>query len=98
MDNPAATKIKYTSQEIDNMAFDETYGTKVTEIFDTPRATKITTSGSITYIATAPVGSSQASAVWRAQKIDETTGTVITWADSGNYTQVATNLASLTYA
>ena len=30
--------------------------------------------------------------------VDETTGVVITWADSGNFSQVATDLTSLTYA
>ena len=94
----AAQKIKYSSQEIDNMSFDETYKLPIGEVFETPIAVKITTSGATTYLAEAPVGSAEASAVWRAQKIVEGTDTTITWADSGNYTQVATDLTSLTYA
>ena len=89
-------KIKYSSQEIDNMSFDETYNLPVIQEFETPRAMKIIESGTSTYVADAPVGSDQASPVWRVRRIDETTGTVITWADGGNYTQVATDLATLT--
>lgn len=62
-------------------------------------ATKITEVGTITYIAKAAAGSSQASAVWQAQKINETTGTVITWADGNtNFDNVATDLTVLTYS
>jgi hypothetical protein len=58
----------------------------------------MTVSGSITYVAKAQVGSAQASAVWQCQKIDETSGTVITWADSNaNFDNVATDLTALTY-
>ena len=89
---------KYSEQNVLNKSYDETYNTLVFQQFDTPRAMKITVSGSITYVADAPVNSSQSDPVWRARKIDETTGTVITWADSGNYSQTASNLASLTYA
>jgi hypothetical protein len=64
---------------------------------NTPMATKITVSDSITYVAKAAPGTAQASALWSCQKIDETTGVVITWADSGKYTQVATDLTSLVY-
>lgn len=94
----ASQKIKYSSQEIDNMSFDETYRLPVVEEFETPKAEKLTEAGSITYYAEAPVGSAEASAVWRAQKVDTSSGVVITWADSGNYTQVATDLTALTYA
>ena len=95
---PASQKIKYSSQEIDNMSFDETYRLPIVQQFNTPKAIKITEVGSVTYIADAPVGSSQASAVWRAQKLDETSGLVITWADNGNYTQIATDLTALSYS
>ena len=60
-------------------------------------ATKVTTVGSVTYVAVAPIGSSQASAVWKAKKVDTTSGTVITWADSGKFSQVATDLTALSY-
>lgn len=61
-------------------------------------AVKVTTSGTTTYVAKAAIGSSQSSAVWQAKKIDESSGVVITWADSGNYSQVATDLTALTYS
>jgi hypothetical protein len=62
-------------------------------------ATKITVSGTTTYVGKAAVGSAQASAVWQCQKIDESSGTVITWAD-GNavFDNVATDLSALTYS
>ena len=94
----AARKIKYSSQEIDNMSFDETYELPVVQQFNTPKATKITEVGSVTYIADAPVGSDQADPVWRAQKLDQTSGLVITWADNGNYSQIATDLTALSYS
>lgn len=68
-------------------------------VFDGGLATKITVSGSITYIGEAAAGTAQATAAWRAQKIDETTGTVITWADGNtNFDNVATDLTALTYS
>ena len=79
------------------MSFDETYRLPVIQEFETPRAIKVTVDGTTTYVAEAPVGSAQASAVWRVRKVDESIGAVITWADSGNYTQVATDLTALTY-
>jgi hypothetical protein len=36
--------------------------------------------GSVTYIAEAPVGTAVSTPIWTIQKIDETTGTIITWA------------------
>ena len=91
-------KTKYSQQEILNQSFDEKLRTLVFQPLDTPTATKVTVVGLITYVAKAPTGASQSAAVWQAQKIDETTGVVITWADSGNFSQVATNLAGLTYS
>lgn len=62
-------------------------------------ATKITTSGSVTYVALAAVGSAQSSAVWQVKKIDESSGTIITWADGNdNFDNVATDLTSLSYS
>ena len=98
MDSSTAFKTKYSSQEIDNMSFDPLYRSKVTEVFDVPKATKVTTAGSATYVGIAPVGSSQSDPVWQAQKIDTTTGAVVTWADNGNFSQVATDLTALTYS
>lgn len=62
-------------------------------------ATKITESGSITYVAKAAPGTAQATAKWQCMKIDETTGMVITWADgNSNFDNAATDLTSLTYS
>lgn len=61
--------------------------------------TKITESGSYTYVAKAPVGTAQASALWKAYRIDETSGLVILFADGNtNYDNVATDLTALTYS
>lgn len=66
---------------------------------DSGLATKITVSGSITYIGEAAAGTAQATAAWRCQKIDESSGTVITWADGNtNFDNVATDLTALTYS
>jgi len=52
----------------------------------------------ITYIAIAPIGSAQSSAVWQAKKILVSgNDTVITWAGGGAFNQVATNLTALSY-
>lgn len=62
-------------------------------------AIKVTTSGTTTYVGRAAVGSAQSSAVWQAQKIDESSGTVVTWADgNANFDNVATDLTSLSYS
>lgn len=64
-----------------------------------PQATKITPVGSVTYIAYAVPGTPQASALWQARKVDQTSGTVITWADgNANYDNVATDLTALSYS
>lgn len=60
---------------------------------------KVTVSGAVTYIGKALVGTPQASALWQCKKIDETTGTVITWADGDDkFDNLATDLTALTYS
>jgi len=98
-----------TNQGMENMGFDEKYYEPTTEIveedgFNLLRkisnrvAKKITVSGANTYVAIAPIGSSQASTVWQVKCINITgSDTVITWADGGNFSQVATDLTSLVY-
>lgn len=55
-------------------------------------------SATITYIGKAPVGSLASDAVWKIMKIDESSGTVITYADgNSNFDNVWNNRASLTY-
>lgn len=63
-------------------------------------STKITVSGNNTYIAKAAPGTSQATAKWQCKKIyDDGAGTVtITWAGSGSFNQIATDLTALTYS
>ena len=65
-------------------------------IYSTVIQSRTTPSGDDTYIAEAPVGTSYATAGWRAQKIDPN-GTT-TWADSSNFSQPANiELSSLVY-
>ena len=62
-------------------------------------ATKVTTVGSITYVGLAAPGSVQSDAVWQAKKVDQTTGTIITWADGdADFNNVATDLSALSYS
>ena len=62
-------------------------------------AIKVTVSGDVTYVGKAIVGTAQATAKWQAQKIDETSGTVITWADGdADFNNLATDLTALSYS
>jgi biopolymer transport protein ExbD len=64
-----------------------------------PQNVKITESGNYTYVAYAPLGTAQASALWQAFRIDETSGLVVLYADgNANYDNVATDLTALTYS
>ena len=104
-------QIKYSSQNIDNLSFDETYlestvlpvetdGVNLRRKQSSLVAKKITVSGANTYVATAPIGSLQASAVWQVKCINVTGGdTVITWANGdANFDNVATDLTILSYS
>ena len=96
--------------QIANQSFDQTYQVNVVEglgydgvslqrLNANNMATKITVSGSITYVGFASPGTAQSSALWQCKKIDETTGLVITWADgNANFDNIATDLTSLTYS
>ena len=61
---------------------------------------KITESGDYTYIAKAPIGTAQGSALWQALRIEESgSNTVILWADANNdFDNVATDLSLLSYS
>lgn len=62
-------------------------------------AQKVTTSGSVTYVAIAVPGTAQSAAAWQVKKIDDTTGTITTWADGdANFDNIATDLTALTYS
>lgn len=62
-------------------------------------ATKVQTSGNITYVGKAAPGTAQSAATWQAKSIDTSSGVVVLWAD-GNaaFDNVATDLSSLTYS
>lgn len=75
----------------------DTFGSVPT--FSNPFAMKITVAGTVTYIAKALPGTAQSSPVWQVQKVDETTGTVITWCDGNSlFDNIATDLTALTYS
>ena len=62
-------------------------------------ATKITVVGTVTYVAKAAPGALEADAVWQCKKIDETTGTVITYADGdSSFDNDAVDLTAHTYS
>jgi len=52
----------------------------------------------LTYIGKAAIGSATSSAVWQIQKIDETTGMVITWGGTGAFDNIWNNRESLSYS
>lgn len=61
-------------------------------------ALKMTTVGSIDYVAEADTGTAFATPEWRVKKVDSTTGIVITWADGDEeFNNSATDLTTLTY-
>ncbi|MDP3758770.1 MAG: hypothetical protein Q8Q86_03550, partial [Candidatus Daviesbacteria bacterium] len=62
-------------------------------------ALRLTTVGSIDYVGEADTGTATSSALWRAKKVDSTSGIIITWADgNANFDNVATDLTTLTYS
>jgi hypothetical protein len=83
----------------DELIGTEKNGISAKRTIDATQSVKVTESGTTTYIATAVPGASQSDPVWRAMKINESSGVVITYADGNpNYDNVATNLSSLTYS
>lgn len=99
--------VQYTFFESDTNTTYEWKGTKWVQtksngsqnFIDGALALKTTIAGSVTYLAEAAPGTTQAASAWRVQKIDTTTGTVITWADgNSNFDNVATDLTALTYS
>lgn len=102
--------ISESEQTMQNHSFDSDFGVSVSESLGydgqnlqrlnaDAMATKITTSGSVTYIAIAAPGTAESTAKWQAKKVDSTTGVVITWADgNANFDNVATDLTALTYS
>ena len=108
--NRTLQQAKYSEQNIANYGFDEDYGVPAVEQLGhdgqnmqrqnaDALATKITTSGLITYLGIAAPGTTQATAKWQCQKIDSTDANniVITWAGGGAFNQTATDLTANTY-
>lgn len=106
-DSPQA---KYSSQNVLNNVYDQELkslavllkgwnGQDGQTFTPDAMATKVTSASPIYYVAMAAPGTSQATASWQAQKIDTTDSNniVITWADGGSFSQVASDLTALTY-
>lgn len=56
-------------------------------------------SATVTYVGKADPGTATSSALWQIQKIDTSSGTVITWADGdGDFDNEWDNRASLSYS
>lgn len=104
------SQTKYTTQNILNNSYDGDFdalafeslgfdGQALQKLPAGALATKITVSGAVTYIGVAAPGTAQGTAKWQCRKIDETTGTVITWADGdANFDNTATDLTAHTYS
>lgn len=53
----------------------------------------------VTYVGKAAMGSATSAASWQIKKIDETSGTVITWADgNASFDNIFDNRESLSYS
>lgn len=100
----------YSSTHTDNQSFDPLFQTYVHQPlgYDGVNlqrenadnlAVKITVSGSVTYVGIAAPGTAQSTAKWQCKKIDETSGTIVTWADGdASFDNTATDLTALTYS
>lgn len=65
----------------------------------TPYATRLVTSGVYTYIGKADAGTAGSSATWQVQRLNETVGLVVEWADgNADFDNVWDNYASLSYS
>lgn len=111
MANPQTPYTKDSEQRILNKSFDPTFDVLAFENLEYDGstlkrgqsknlATKITVSGTTTYVAKAPAGTTEATAGWQAKKIAVSgSDTTITWADGDtNFDNIATDLTSLTYS
>jgi hypothetical protein len=58
-----------------------------------------TTTANVTYIGVAQIGTATSTASWQIKKIDQSSGTAMTWADADDeYDNVWDNRASLSYS
>jgi len=53
-----------------------------------------TTTADVTYVGKAALASATSAAVWQIQRIDETSGMIITWGGTGTFNQVWDNRAT----
>lgn len=108
---PKTPQTKYTSQNILNNSYNEELESLVVVpagydgseeaklVLSDSLAMKVTVVGAVTYVALAAPGSVQSDAVWQVKRIDETTGTVITFADGdAEFNNVASDLTALDYS
>jgi hypothetical protein len=106
-----STQNKHSEQNVLNSVYDQSLralavicfgfdGTNAQALVADAMATKITVSGNYTYLGIAAPGTAQSTAKWQCKRIDSSVAgtTVITWADNANFSQVATDLTSLTYS
>ncbi len=104
------SRTKRTSQAIDNFSFDEETLTKVflpleydpsgsvKRTVTGDLTSRIVSSGGVSYIGEATLGSATSSAVWQVTKADTTTSPqTIKIAGTGAFDQIFDNYASLTY-
>ena len=57
------------------------------------------TTSNVTYVGKATSGTATSAASWQIQKVDETTGVIVTWADGDdNFDNIWDNRASLSYS
>lgn len=77
-------------------------GPAAKKVIDAPTAVRVAEKSgdtNITYVGDAKVGTASSAAEWRIMEIDETSGTVITWADGDEkYDNIWDNRESLTYS
>lgn len=57
-----------------------------------------TSTTNVTYVGKAPIGTATSAAAWQIQKIDETSGMSITWANDGLFTAKWTEILTETYS
>lgn len=77
-------------------------GSEVTTLSEKGLATNVQVNSgdsNIQYVGSAAPGTPTSANTWRIQKIDSTTGTVVTWADGNtNFDNIWDNRESLTYS
>jgi len=111
---PSVGKTKYTEQTIQNFGFDENFKIPIRAGYKYNRSTGnmeveegenlavrvAADSGdsNVEYIGQAAIGAATDAASWQIMKVDKTSGTIITWADSNeDFDNVWNNREALSY-